>query len=384
MADIAVDPFTWSSTAGNNQPSGSTVIGTGLDDNFRAVQAGVKSALEPLSGVSGTNTITATSATLTAYASGNYLFVPANTNTGAVTLNINSLGAKNVYSGGLVCVGGELKANVPVIVSYDGTKFNVANSQTGAFVQKHIAGLVISNNGSDAVNDIDISAGSCRDAGNAYNMVLAASLTKQLDAAWAVGTNQGGLDTGAIANADYYVWLIARSDTGVVDALFSLSSTAPTMPSNYDYKRLIGWIKRSGATIVAFTAYETGGGGLEYLWSSPTLDVSLANTLTTSRRTDAVKVPLNFSTSAILNVSIFDGASGNIAAYIYCPDQADLAPALAGTPLSTTINASTSTNSVTPVTIRTSSTGTIAARATLATVDAYYVVTLGFQWGRRN
>ena len=31
----------------------------------------------------------------------------------------------------------------------------------------------------------------------------------------------------------YHVWLIKRADTGVVDALFSLSATAPTMPANY-------------------------------------------------------------------------------------------------------------------------------------------------------
>jgi len=78
-------------------------------------------------------------------------------------------------------------------------------------------------------------------------MTLASGLTKRLDANWAVGTNQGGLDTGSIANTTYYVWLIQRSDTGVVDALFSLSSTSPTMPSNYDRKRLVGSFSRVGA-----------------------------------------------------------------------------------------------------------------------------------------
>lgn len=126
MADIAVDPFTWSSTAGNNQPTGSTVIGTGLDDNFRAVQAGAKSVFEPLSGVAGTNTITGTHATLTAYASSFFCrFIPANTNTGATTLNVNSLGAKNVFLNNAALVGGELTQNVPVLVHYDGTQFQI-------------------------------------------------------------------------------------------------------------------------------------------------------------------------------------------------------------------------------------------------------------------
>jgi hypothetical protein len=139
-----------------------------------------------------------------------------------------------------------------------------------------IYGLTYANNAGDATNDLDIAAGGAMDSTGAYWMTLSAAITKQLDAAWAVGTNAGGLDTGAVGNSDYYIWLIKRSDTGVVDALYSLSSTAPTMPTNYDYKRLIGWFKRVGGTIVAFHTYETEGGGIEVSWDVPTLDVNLA------------------------------------------------------------------------------------------------------------
>jgi hypothetical protein len=166
-----------------------------------------------------------------------------------------------------------------------------------------ISGLTYSNNVSDATNDIDIAAGRAVDSTGTDILVLTA-ITKQLDAAWAVGTNAGGLDTGSIGNSDYYIWLIKRVDTQVVDVLFSLSSTAPTMPSNYTLKRLIGWFKRVGATIVAFHTYETEGGGLEMNWDVPTVDVDLANTLTTARRTDAPKVPLNFSTIAQIRMTI--------------------------------------------------------------------------------
>ena len=41
MADISTDYTTWSTTASNNNPSDSTNIGSGLDDNLRAIQAGV-------------------------------------------------------------------------------------------------------------------------------------------------------------------------------------------------------------------------------------------------------------------------------------------------------------------------------------------------------
>lgn len=89
-----------------------------------AVQSGAYSLL---GAVAGTNTITATaSPTLSAYASGQlFILVPANSNTGSTTLNIDGLGAKNVFSGGAACLGTELVAGVPAAVFYDGTQFNI-------------------------------------------------------------------------------------------------------------------------------------------------------------------------------------------------------------------------------------------------------------------
>lgn len=135
----------------------------------------------------------------------------------------------------------------------------------------HIFGLTLSNNGSDATNDIDIAAGEATstEANSPVLMVLASALTKRLDASWAVGTGNGGLDTGSIANATYHVWLIQRSDTGVVDALFSTSASSPTMPTNYDRKRRIGSIVRTGGAIKAFVQ-----DGDLFMWSTPVGDVS--------------------------------------------------------------------------------------------------------------
>ena len=86
----------------------------------------------------------------------------------------------------------------------------------------HIYGLITAN-GTDATNDIDIGPGFAVDRTGAIGMALAATLTKQLDAAWAVGSAAGGLDQGAIANTTYHLHLIKRPDTGVVDAIYSLS-----------------------------------------------------------------------------------------------------------------------------------------------------------------
>ena len=243
-----------------------------------------------------------------------------------------------------------------------------------------IQGLTYANNGSDATNDIDIAVGGAMDATSARMMVLASALTKRLDATWAVGTNQGGLDTGSASDTDYYIWLINRSDTDVTDVLFSTSATSPTMPTNYNYKRLIGWFKRVSSTIVAFKTYETAGGGLDMRWTAPTLDIN--TTLSTSRRTDAIKVPLTFSTLATIRVSLVD-ASDNILALVCCPDETDAAPSATAAPLAN-LNSHSGAGATEQkeLRIRTSATGTIAARSVVA-LDTYAVSTVGFEWSRR-
>lgn len=427
-------------TATGNQPMGgfkhtNVAVATARTDYARASQ--VQDHAYGYALTTGDDTIVATlTPSLSAYAVGAVYTLKknANANTGAVTLNVNGLGAGSVtWPDGTALAAGELPANcmftvatqaaTPVFhltsVSLAPSKYiaktyvdakgdlitasaadtpallsagsngsvlmaRSADSKGLAYVaalNKAIYGLTYANSAGDATNDIDIAAGGCMDATGAYWITLSA-ITKQLDAAWAVGTNAGGLDTGTIANTDYYIWAIARSDTGVTDALFSTSATAPTMPTNYDYKRLIGWFKRSGGTIVAFKTYEMAGGGLSFEWAVPRLDINLATTLTTSRRTDALSVPLNFSVVAHINFNINHGVTP-FYAWIYNPDQTDSAPSNTAAPLSN-VNYPVSGENIGSLRVRTSATGTIAARASATNITLYAVATVGFDWGRRN
>jgi hypothetical protein len=245
-----------------------------------------------------------------------------------------------------------------------------------------IQGLTYAN-GSDATNDIDIAVGGAMDATSVRMMVLESAITKRLDAAWAVGNNQGGLDTGSIADDDYYIWLINRSDTNVTDVLFSASATAPTMPANYNYKRLIGWFKRVSSAIVAFKTYETSGGGLEYAWVTPTLDIDDTG-LTTARQLDAIKVPVGFSVVATINAGVENSATP-AKVWIYNPDHADVAPGATSpgaAPLQNVPYNVASNDWAFQLRVRTNTSGQIAARASAA-VAQYSVVTLGFEWSRR-
>jgi hypothetical protein len=100
------------------------------------VQAG---AFSWLSSVTGADTITAgVSPTPSAYAAGQtFRFVSVGANTGAVTLNISSLGAKSITKNGATAlVAGDIPSGAVVTVVYDGTQFqlqnvSVTNSLTG-------------------------------------------------------------------------------------------------------------------------------------------------------------------------------------------------------------------------------------------------------------
>jgi hypothetical protein len=101
------------------------------------------------------------------------------------------------------------------------------------------ADSLIQNNATDPTNDIDVLLDG------------SAVATKRLDAAWAAGTNQGGLDTGSKANSTtYHVWLLRKDADGTLDALFSTQAISPTVPSGYTKVRILGAIITDGSGVI--------------------------------------------------------------------------------------------------------------------------------------
>lgn len=81
--------------------------------------------------VTGTNTLLGTSVPpINGYVAGaTYSFVVPNTNTGAVTISIDGLGAKEItYAGSTVLIPGQLVANSIAVIEYDGTRFQLMQS----------------------------------------------------------------------------------------------------------------------------------------------------------------------------------------------------------------------------------------------------------------
>lgn len=113
------------------------------------------------------------------------------------------------------------------------------------------------SNGTDASYDIDFTAGTF-DFDDQSGQATLSAITKQIDAAWAEGTNAGGLDTGTVAaDTFYYLFAIYNPTTQTSDALFSASKTSPTLPSGYTKKKYVGTVyTNGGASIWGF--YQAG------------------------------------------------------------------------------------------------------------------------------
>lgn len=240
-------------------------------------------------------------------------------------------------------------------------------------------GLTLSN-GTDATNDINIAVGDANSDDvtptDRIPLVLTGALTKQLDAAWAVGTAAGGRDTGAIANGTWHVFLIKRVDTGVVDVLFSQSATAPTMPANYTKKRRIGSILRESAAIVAFSQQ-----GNSFIRSVSVLDYS-GNNPGTARLTIALSVPTGIVVDAQITALLI-GTVANSTAVFSSLVASDQAPSASAAPLHHTAYAVSGGGGnifiPTALTIRTNASMQISSRLSAsAASNTLYIVTTGW------
>lgn len=263
----------------------------------------------------------------------------------------------------------------------------LSGSAVAALFRTHISGLLVTNDSGDAAHDVGVSVGSAAADDQSEMLILASALIKQLDATWAVGTNAGGMLSGDSlpTSGTVNVWLIRRSDTGVVDVVandHANEGLSPTLPTDYDQKRRIGRLTTDGSdNIIAVTPIEIGGGAVYNLIDTPTLDIDLDNTLTTARRLDAVAVPVGIKHRARIRMRIYDAAS-NVVLLVTSPDEADAAPSSTATPLATAFS-TTGKQAVMELEIYVDTSAQIAARANIATVDSYRVVTLGWTDARR-
>jgi hypothetical protein len=191
-------------------------VGSAAGDsaNLSQVQSTVTKLL---TSVSGADTITAVGApVVAAYAAGQmFYFVATGDNTGAVTLNIDALGAKAVTRDGSVALAaGDIKSGEVVVVVYDGTRFQVV-SQLNSAGDARFANVSIAS--SLYVGGVSTFVGN---AGFSANVSIASALSVGGVAAITGATTIGGNLTlnGGTANGVLYLngSKVATSGTALV------------------------------------------------------------------------------------------------------------------------------------------------------------------------
>lgn len=239
------------------------------------------------------------------------------------------------------------------------------SGNTIALPRGQLAGMTTSNNVGTPNTKIDVSAGTCRDDTDAFNIVFAAS--KTIDCGT---TGANALDTGALANSTWYhLYAIAKAD-GTMAALASTSVSSPTMPSGYIYKRRIGSAKTDGSA--HFITYVQLGD--EFLWKSTVKDVD-----NTGPGTSAVLYTLSVPTGVQVGAlfSLFTSNGGTASTLVTSPDQTDVAADT--TSLFSVITTASNTAPIAHMQVRTNTSAQIRARSDTASVSAMRIQTKGWE-----
>lgn len=300
-----------STTAGTNSPAGSESPGV-IDDYLRTLSsfiAVLRDRVQPVSlGGTGAATAAGARAALGASAVGSGVFTAADAAAARTALGASTVG-NEVFTAA---------TQAAAIAAIGGL----------SVVRSHLAGLTLSTAGSSTT--MTVAAGQAADAGSAVMMSLASAISKTTSA-WAVGTGNGGLDTGTIANNGWYhFYLIRRPDTGVVDVCLSASASAPTLPTNYTQYRRIG----AGRTNSSGQWTNFVQDGDLFQWETPVLDVDAAG-FGTAAVTRTLSVPPGVRVKARFTFTAYDAGNANqVQSYFSDLSTADIAPSTTAAPLS--------------------------------------------------
>jgi len=206
--------------------------------------------------------------------------------TGALVVNVTAISGSGTYSDWTVTLSGPIAETI---------------LPTG-----HLSGLTLSH-AADTEHDITVAAGAARDATDAADMTLPSAITKRFDAEWTVGTGNGGMAAGESlpTSGTIHIWLIMRSDTGIVDVMandHATSGLTPTLPSGYDYKRRI-FSLRTDPSANIFNGAQWGTGKIRrFRFSTPPRDISVSSSASGDAATGAMTVPAGVDCVCDFNV----------------------------------------------------------------------------------
>lgn len=240
-------------------------------------------------------------------------FLAGNSNAGASTVNVAGLGVKNIVGTGIAVTIIE-GVRYKLIYRDSSGDFEILQIAIAKVPLGHISGLTLSN-AADADHDITIAIGEAANSSGAAALILAASITKQIDAAWAAGDAAGGLFTGVVAiNTWYHVFLIRKDSDGTIDAGFDTSITAANIPAGYTAYRRIGSVLTDGSSnILNFTQF-----GDQFTWKDYQKDSTVVFNATGFDVT--LSTPVGVRCEAKISVNVVANNTSDNKAHILSPD----------------------------------------------------------------
>ena len=199
--------------------------------------------------VAGTDTITGTvSPSLTAYTAGQiFSFVVGTTNTGAVTLNIDGLGAKAVTrTGAIALVAGAMVTGQVALVEYDGTRFQLLDPN--AFTDLLISG-VLTYGGVTLTNAVTGTGKMVLDTSPTVNNP---TVTNYVESVVAIGT---------VTSSSTLSLTSGTVQTATLTASTACTFTMPTATAGKSFVLLLKQAAATGNGTATFTGVKFGTAG---------------------------------------------------------------------------------------------------------------------------
>jgi hypothetical protein len=251
-----------------------------------------------------------------------FTFTATEPNTGATTISIPSLSGLSgsidlVDESGNALVGGELfngkvvKIKTRTISSVKKAiliKSPILTSTTTRQGVSYLPKQITIANGTDTDHDLNFTA-FVMNFDDGSGQALVSALTKQIDASWAAGTNQGGLDTGTVAsNTPYYIYAIYNPTSGVSDILFTATKGSPTMPSGYTKKEYKGACYTNGSANIRNGKWVYGNEIYEFYLNTEITERSVS---TTTSSITVTSPPGTFARCRVSTVLSVGGSNNN-------------------------------------------------------------------------